>query len=60
MGRGGVSVCLTLHIVYSTLIFIDVCMGEGAVSGVGFPKSQTSLMFAWGRVLFLVLRFPNL
>ena len=30
-GRGGcgVSVCLTLHIVYSPLIFIDVCMGEG-------------------------------
>ena len=23
------SVCLTLHIVYSTLTFIDVCMGEG-------------------------------
>ena len=32
-GGGGVSVCLTLHIVYSPgvyspLIFIDVCMGE--------------------------------
>ena len=29
VGRCGVSVHLTLHNLYSTLIFIDVCMGEG-------------------------------
>ena len=38
-GRGGVSDCLTLHIVYisrvySTLIFIDFCMGEGTKDGL--------------------------
>ena len=30
--RGGVNVFLTLHTVYSTLIFIDVCMGEGRMA----------------------------
>ena len=39
--RGGVSVCLTLHIVYSTLIFIDVCMGR-----VGRPRGGTYEMSA--------------
>ena len=28
-GRGTVSVHLTLHNLYTTLIFIDVCIGEG-------------------------------
>ena len=41
--RGGVSVCLTLHIVYSTLIFIDVCMGR-----VGRPRGGTYEMSAGG------------
>ena len=33
-GRGGVSVCLTLHNLYSILIFIDFCMGEGTKGGL--------------------------
>ena len=31
---GGVSVYLTLHIVYFTLIFIDVCIGEGRTASL--------------------------
>ena len=33
-GRCGVSVHLTLHNLYSTLIFIDVCMGEGRTASL--------------------------
>ena len=34
MGWGGVSDCLTLHNLYSILIFIDFCMGEGTKDGL--------------------------
>ena len=50
-GWGGVSVCLTLHIVYSTLIFIDVCMGR-----VGRPRGGTYEICA-GRAGWVVCLF---
>ena len=51
-GGMGVSVYLTLRKVYSTLIFIDVCMGEGRTASLRNLWNECPGGAGWGECLF--------